>query len=87
MVKGKVCEFVKQVWETPSAISEANKTDICLIPKVPHPEFVHQFRPISLCNTIYKIVSKVIVERLKEHIPMLVSPFQTLWYLRRWLIA
>jgi hypothetical protein len=77
MVKGKVCEFVKQVWETPSAISEANKTDICLIPKVPHPEFVHQFRPISLCNTIYKIVSKVIVERLKEHIPMLVSPFQT----------
>lgn len=54
-----------------------NQTDICLIPKVRQPEFVNQFRPISLCDTIYKVVSKVIVERLKSCIPKLVSPYQT----------
>jgi hypothetical protein len=35
----------------------------------------HQY--ISLCNTLYKIVSKVVVNRLKESIPVIVSPFQT----------
>ncbi|GAU31911.1 hypothetical protein TSUD_270960 [Trifolium subterraneum] len=61
-----VCEFVNKVWEKPSEIAEVNQTDICLIPKITHPEYVKQFRPISLCNTNYKIVSKVVVERLKD---------------------
>jgi hypothetical protein len=77
-VVGKsVCDFMRKVWDNPSELSLVNQTDICLIPKVEHPEFVNQFRPISLCNTIYKVVSKVIVERLKVCIPILVSPFQT----------
>ncbi|MCH80961.1 hypothetical protein A2U01_0001739, partial [Trifolium medium] len=76
-VGSSVCNFVCGVWNNPSAVSSVNQTDICLIPKVDNPEYVTQFRPISLCNTIYKLVSKVIVERLKECIPKLVSPFQT----------
>ncbi|PNX75251.1 ribonuclease H, partial [Trifolium pratense] len=76
-VGGSVCEFVCGVWDNPSVVSSVNQTDICLIPKIQQPEFITQFRPISLCNTIYKIVSKVIVERLKDCIPKLVSPFQT----------
>ncbi|MCI01519.1 hypothetical protein A2U01_0022546 [Trifolium medium] len=76
IVGGSVCDFVRKVFTTPGEIGAVNKTDICLIPKVPHPEVVTQFRPISLCNTNYKIVSKVIVERLKVCIPMLISPYQ-----------
>jgi hypothetical protein len=72
-----VVRFVESVWHNPSLIEDVNKTDICLIPKVDSPEYVTQFIPISLCNTNYKIVSKVIVERLKECIATLISPFQT----------
>lgn len=41
------------------------------------PKFTNQLILISLCNEIYKVVSKVIVESLKDCIPTLVSIFQT----------
>ncbi|MCI31597.1 hypothetical protein A2U01_0052809, partial [Trifolium medium] len=55
VVGGAVFDFVVQVWSNPSSIAMVNQTDICLIPKVMQPQFVNQFRPISLCNTIYKV--------------------------------
>lgn len=76
-VRRSVCDFVQHVWRNPSAVSDVNKTDIYLILKVNQPQLVNQFRPICLCNTIYKIITKVIVERLKPHMSFLISSFQT----------
>ena len=43
-----------------------NHTFITLIPKIKNSEFVHEYRPISLCNELYKIFSKVLANRLNK---------------------
>lgn len=45
---------------------QANATVLSLISKVPEASSLSDFRPISLCNTTYKVISKVLSTRLKQ---------------------
>jgi hypothetical protein len=58
-------------------LKAVNHTYVTLIPKVKNPEVVAEFRPISLCNVIYKIISKVLANRLKTILPHIVSESQS----------
>ena len=48
------------------------KTLIVLIPKIDNPTFMKDFRPISLCNVVYKIITKVLTNRLRPFLPDIV---------------
>lgn len=54
-----------------------NCTFIALIPKKKHVVKVEDFKPISLCNIIYKLALKVVANRLKVILPHIISVFQS----------
>lgn len=55
----------------------ANKTLICLIPKVRHPKQMSEMRPISLCNVVMRILMKVMANRLKPCLNSIISNNQS----------
>jgi hypothetical protein len=74
-----------------------NSTFLALIPKERNDATFSRFRPISLCNVSYKIISKIIATRMQRILPKLISPSQgglwqkdkfgitLFWYKRRFI--
>ncbi|XP_030930869.1 uncharacterized protein LOC115956706 [Quercus lobata] len=77
LVRGDVIHDVLGFLNSGSLPNSLNHTFITLIPKIKNPEFVTQYRPISLCNVLYKIFSKVLANRLKRVLPNISSEHQS----------
>ncbi|KAK0592826.1 hypothetical protein LWI29_026094 [Acer saccharum] len=56
---------------------EFNNTNVVLILKVQKPVSLKDFRPISLCSVIYKIITKAMANRIKQVLPNLISTQQS----------
>ncbi|KAL0420648.1 UNVERIFIED_CONTAM: hypothetical protein Slati_3087700 [Sesamum latifolium] len=60
-----------------------NATNIVLIPKCKQSQSLILYRPINLCNVVYKIASKTIANRLKPWLDRIISPSQCACVSRR----
>ena len=66
---GEVTKVVLRILRGEEGSEAINETILVLIPKVKDPSDLTQFRPISLCNVVYKIISKMLANRLKMILP------------------
>ncbi|KAK0571729.1 hypothetical protein LWI29_020657 [Acer saccharum] len=72
-----VINAIQEFFRSGHLLKELNATILALVPKVPKPSKMKDFRPISCCNTLYKIIAKIIANRIKPCLPDIISPSQS----------
>lgn len=61
---------------TPKSTPTMNATLFCLIPKCPNTTMLKNFRSITVWNTIYKNITKIVINRIKHYLPDIIGPSQ-----------
>ncbi|KAM6545103.1 hypothetical protein CsatB_025839 [Cannabis sativa] len=77
IVGADVVQFVREFFVSGKFPDSINDTHIVLIPKKKNPTQVSDMRPISLCNVLYKIASKVVANRMKGVLSEAISETQS----------
>uniref|UniRef100_A0A803PPK4 Reverse transcriptase domain-containing protein n=1 Tax=Cannabis sativa TaxID=3483 RepID=A0A803PPK4_CANSA len=86
IVGNDVVSTVVKFFETGEMVKELNQTFAVLIPKKMGANCFDDYRPISLCNFTYKIISKLLANRLKPLLSDLISPTQSAFVPGRWIV-
>ena len=71
-----VCGIVRRFLLTGHMPLFLSATKLIVLPKVTHPQKASDFRPISCCNVLYKVISKLLCSRLKVALPYLINQCQ-----------
>ena len=85
IVGDQVIAAVRNFFIHGQLLGELNQTFIVLIPKIINPSSISHFRPISLCNVVYKSIAKILVNRLRPLLHKLISPQQSAFVPNRWI--
>ena len=75
-IKTDLYRMVKKAQNCSKLGGSTNSSFLALIPKEKGAKIFSRFRPISLCNTGYKIVTKIMANRLKNLLPKLIPENQ-----------
>lgn len=82
----RVTRFIQECFQLKHILYGINRTFIVLVPKAKFLRNFNQFRPISLCNFVYKVISKIITERIKRSIGKIISSNQGDFLEGRWIV-
>jgi hypothetical protein len=77
VLRGDVMRFISEFHRNGKHSKGLNSTFIALIPKIDSPQRLNDFRPISLVGSLYKILAKVLANRLRLVIGSVISEAQT----------
>lgn len=80
-----VVNFAQECFRLKVMSHNINKTFLILIPKSNQPTYFNHFKPISLCNFVYKVVSKILTERLNCLMGKFILPQQGAFLENRWI--
>jgi Reverse transcriptase (RNA-dependent DNA polymerase) len=78
IIKDDIFQLVQSFANNTLELSKLNHTSIVLIPNTSE-STIHQYRPISLINYSYKIISKVLANRLATIMNYLINYSQTIF--------
>ncbi|KAL2224782.1 UNVERIFIED_CONTAM: putative mitochondrial protein [Sesamum indicum] len=76
VVGQEITKAVLDFFSTGKLLKQINSTILMVIPKVHSPTSIADFRPISYCNVLYKIIAKLIVQKLSVILDKIISPCQ-----------
>ncbi|XP_019158575.1 PREDICTED: uncharacterized protein LOC109155346 [Ipomoea nil] len=77
VVAGDLANYIVQCLNTRVFPSALNETNVVLIPKKDMPELVTDLRPIALSNVVYRVMAKMITQRMKPLMDSIISGTQS----------
>ncbi|GKV05161.1 hypothetical protein SLEP1_g17203 [Rubroshorea leprosula] len=83
VLKKDICDWVAEFHNNGKLAKGSNASLIVLIPKKENPQNLGKYRPISLIGCIYKIIAKILANRLKKVMDSLIGPHQSAFIERR----
>ncbi|XP_060972201.1 uncharacterized protein LOC133038159 [Cannabis sativa] len=77
VLRHDVVQLVKDFFQNATFPDQLPATNIVLVPKKKQPTSMTEIRPISLCNVLYKVISKVLANRIKSVLNLVISETQS----------
>lgn len=71
-----MCAAAKEFFTLGKLHKAINFTTVTLLPKVPNPSSIKEYRPIACCTVLYKLIAKVLASRIQSVIASVISNAQ-----------
>ena len=75
-----VCAAIHEFFTAAQLRAACNSSNLVILPTVSNPMNATDFRPISCCTVIYKVISKLLCNRLKQILPLLINQSQAMCF-------